>query len=243
MAGGEDYGIDAPGVVRTLGLIGVALLVCGVLPNAIPGATVLHNVWPSGLSLILACCWMLVSSLWLKKRVMRALLGERNWRGDEKVLDVGCGRGLVAVEAARRVPHGFVHGVDLWQAEDLSGNNPHAILANATAAGVSDRLTIDTGDARALPYADATFDVVLSMTVIHNIPDAGGRREAIAEAWRVLRPGGQILIFDLRHARTYLRQLRDEGAIETTLHGPIILWGPVGWRFSATKPRTPQELS
>ena len=236
----EDYGIDAPGAVRTLGIVGVAILICGLVPRSVPGATVLHNLWPSGVSMLAACGWMLASSLWLKKRVMRALVGQRNWRGNEYVLDVGCGRGLVAIEAARRVPKGIVHGIDIWQSKDLSGDSPRAILENATAAGVTDRLTIDTGDARKLPYADESFDVVLSMTAIHNIPDAAGRRDAIAEAWRVLRPGGQILVFDIRHARTYLRQLKDQGADEAILIGPIVLWGPVGWRFTATKPDNKQ---
>ena len=179
---------------------------------------------------------MLLSSLWLKKRVMRSLLNQRRWAGNETVLDVGCGRGLVAIEAARRVPEGTVHGVDLWQASDLSGNSAEAIRANAGVAGVSDRLVVDTGDARALPYPDASFDVVCSMTAIHNIGDAEGRRKAIAEAWRVLRPGGQVLVFDIRHAKTYLRQLQEAGAVETRVAGPIVLWGPVGWRFCATKP-------
>jgi arsenite methyltransferase len=242
MAGREDYGIDAPGVVRSLGIVGIAFLVCGLLPRSIPGAMVLHNFWPSGLSVLAACAWMLASSLWLKKRVMRALLGQRNWRGNELVLDIGCGRGLVAIEAARRVPKGMVHGIDIWQAKDLSGNTPKAIVENAAVAGVTDRLTIDTGDARKLPYADASFDVVASMTAIHNIPDAAGRRDAIAEAWRVLRPGGQILIFDIRHARTYFRQIRDQDAVDAIMKGPIVLWGPVGWRFSATKPNDKQTL-
>ncbi|ADW70591.1 class I SAM-dependent methyltransferase [Granulicella tundricola] len=232
----EYYGIDAPGVVRTLGIVGALFLICGVLPKSVPGAAVIHNFWLSGVSLLAACGWMLASSLWLKKRVMRALLDQRRWLGDEVVLDVGCGRGLVAVEAARRVPRGRVHGVDIWQEADLSSNSPEAIRVNATVAGVAERLVIDTGDARKLPYADASFDVVASMTAIHNIPDGEGRRKAIAEMWRVLRPGGQILIFDIRHARTYLGQLREMGASETVLKGPIVLWGPLGWRFCATKP-------
>jgi arsenite methyltransferase len=242
MAGREDYGIDAPGVVRTLGIVGIAFLICGVLPRTIPGATVLHHFWPSGISVLAACAWMLASSLWLKKRVMLALVGQRQWSGNEHVLDVGCGRGLVAIEAARRAPLGTVHAIDIWQAQDLSGNSPKAILDNATAAGVADRLSIDTGDARKLPYSDESFDVVLSMTAIHNIPDAAGRRNAISEAWRVLRPGGQILVFDIRHARSYFHQLREYGAVEATLKGPIVLWGPVGWRFIATKPNNTETL-
>ena len=187
------------------------------------------------ISLLAACAWMLASSLWLKKRVMRSLLNQRRWTGSETVLDVGCGRGLVAVAVAKRVPHGQVYGIDLWQTEDLSGNSPSAIRANAALASVADRLAIDTGDARDLPYPNATFDVVTSMTAIHNIPDVAGRRKAISEAWRVLRPGGQLLLFDIRHARLYLQQLRELGAVETTCIGPILLWGPLGWRVSAIK--------
>jgi arsenite methyltransferase len=236
MANREYYGIDAPGVVRTLGLLGIVFVACRFLPNSIPGASVAHKLWMTGLSALAAAGWMLASSLWIKKGVMRSLLNQRRWRGDEIVLDVGCGRGLLAIEAARRIPDGRVHGVDIWQAADLSGNSPDAIRANGAIAGVANRLMIETADARDLPYPDASFDVVSSMTAIHNIEDTDGRCKAISEVWRVLRPGGQVLIFDIRHAREYLRQLRDMGAINTSLVGPIMLWGPLGWRFSATKP-------
>jgi arsenite methyltransferase len=184
---------------------------------------------------LLMTFWMIASSKWLKHKVARALLDSRAWRGDEAVLDIGCGRGLVAVAAAHRVPRGNVTGVDIWQEADLGGNSPDAIRANARVAGVADRLTVDTGDARSLPYPDARFDVVASMTAIHNIPDVEGRRAAIAEAWRVSKPGGQILIFDIRHGRKYAAQLRALGA-DVRLTGPILLWGPIGWRFSALKP-------
>jgi ubiquinone/menaquinone biosynthesis C-methylase UbiE len=74
------------------------------------------------------------------------------------------------------------------------------------------------------------------MTAIHNIPDTAGRTAAIAECWRVTKPGGQILIFDIRHGRKYARQLRSLGATDVQMTGPILLWGPIGWRFSASKP-------
>ena len=241
----EDYGIDAPTVVRNLAVAGVLLLILSLGTTALlqfrivaPG-TLTRILQGNGLIAAIMCLlmafWMIASSKWLKQRVCRALLDSRAWRGDEAVLDIGCGRGLVAIAAARRVPRGQVTGVDIWQQVDLCGNSPEAIRANAEAAGVADRLQVDTGDARALPYADASFDVVASMTAIHNIPNAEGRRAAIAEAWRVTKPGGQLLIFDIRHGRTYARQLRALGA-EVKLSGPILLWGPIGWRFSALKP-------
>jgi len=232
----EHYGIDAPTVVRTLGAGGIALIVVGLIAGRIPAvAPLMPMLVGTGIGMTLGAAWMLVSSLWLKRIVMRHLLDTRRWQGDEQVLDIGSGRGLVAIGAARRVPRGMVHALDIWQQADLSGNTPAALLANGRAAGVAERLAVDTGDARRMPYPDATFDVVASMTAIHNIPDAAGRTTAIAEAWRVTRPGGQLLIFDIRHARTYAAQLRALGA-EVRLTGPIVLWGPIGWRFSATKP-------
>jgi SAM-dependent methyltransferase len=232
----EYYGIDAPTVVRNLFLGGILLLGFSMLPNDVAGASFAHALRPTGISLLFATAWMLASSLWIKKAVMRSLLGLRDWHGDEQVLDVGCGRGLVAIEAARRVPQGKVSAIDLWQAVDLSANAPAGIRANAVIAGVQERVAVDTGDARDLPYANASFDVVASMTAIHNISDRPGRAAAISEAWRVLRPGGQILIFDIRYARSYLKQLREAGAVNVRLKGPILLWGPLGWSFTATKP-------
>ena len=232
----EYYGIDAPRVVCTLGLLGIVCVGCRFLPNIVPGASIAHNCWMTGISALAAAGWMLTSSLWIKRRVMRSLLDQRRWRGDEKVLDIGCGRGLLTVEAARRVPNGKVHGVDIWQSADLSGNGPSAIRTNAAIAGVANRIEIDTGDARELPYADASFDVVCSMTAIHNIESAAGRRKAISEVWRVLRPGGQIHIFDIQHTNSYLRDFHTLGVTDTDLAGPIVLWGPFGWRFRALKP-------
>jgi len=232
----EYYGLDAPNVVRNLGLIGGALVVAGLLSARYLPIAKMSLLIP-GLCIAGTAGWMLVSSLWLKKIVMRGLLNKRQWRGDEAVLDVGTGRGLVAIEAAKRTPRGSVRAIDLWQNADLSGNSPEALLFNARIAGVDNRPIIDTGDARSLPYSDAVFDAVTSMTAIHNIPDESGRRSAIAEIWRVTKPGGQILIFDIFYARKYLRLLHELGAIDTQLSRPSILWGLMGYGLTARKPR------
>src|SRR5215471_11079020 len=80
-------------------------------------------------------------------------------RGDEAVLDMGCGRGAVLTAIARRLTTGRVIGVDIWSTKDQSGNAKDVTLRNASLEGVSDRVQVDTGDMRELPYPDATFDL------------------------------------------------------------------------------------
>jgi ubiquinone/menaquinone biosynthesis C-methylase UbiE len=130
-----------------------------------------------------------------KLRSWERELDRAGLRGDEQLLDLGCGRGAVLIAAARRLPAGHATGADLWTS-DQSGNRPEVTLANAAAAGVAGRVEVHTADITALPFPDDSFDVVTSALAIHNISSAAGRYRALDEAMRVLRPGGQLLIAD-----------------------------------------------
>src|SRR5215211_4228755 len=125
------------------------------------------------------------------------LLDGLKLRGDERILDMGCGRGAVLLMAAQHLTTGRAVGVDLWRSVDQSGNSPAATQRNAVAEGVADRVDLHTGDMTALPFEDNSFDVVVSSLAIHNIRGRAGREKAIDEAVRVLRPGGRLLIADL----------------------------------------------
>jgi ubiquinone/menaquinone biosynthesis C-methylase UbiE len=131
-----------------------------------------------------------------KLRVWERELDRAGLQGNEQLLDLGCGRGAVLIEAAKRLPTGRAVGVDLWT-KDQSGNRPEVTLANAAAAGVADRVEVRTADMTALPFPDASFDVVTSAMAIHNIPSSEGRYRAVDEAMRVLRPGGQLIVADV----------------------------------------------
>src|SRR5205085_3413028 len=102
-------------------------------------------------------------------------------------------------------------GIDLWQAEDLSGNRPEATMENAKIEGVADRVEVQTADMRAIPFDDATFDVILSCAAIHNLYAPADRAKALGEIARVLKPGGRVLIDDIRHYREYARHLAGRG--------------------------------
>jgi SAM-dependent methyltransferase len=131
-----------------------------------------------------------------KRAVWSQILDDLGLRGDERVLDVGCGRGAVLMLAAHRRPAGRGTGADIWSRRDQSGNSHQATERNAAAEGVADRVELADADARDLPFPDASFDVVVSNLVIHDISDDERRRQALLEAVRVLRPGGRLRIVD-----------------------------------------------
>jgi arsenite methyltransferase len=124
------------------------------------------------------------------------VLDDLRLQGDETVLDLGCGRGAVLLAAAKRLPRGRAIGVDLWRA-DQTDNSQQATLANAALENVADRIEVYTADMTALPLSDDSVDVIVSSLAIHNIATHTGRRQALDEAVRVLRPGGRLAIADL----------------------------------------------
>ena len=138
------------------------------------------------------------------------VLGDLRLTGDETVLDLGCGRGAVLLAAAKRLPRGRAIGVDLWHA-DQTDNSAEATLANAVLENVADRVAVRTADMTALPLADDSVDVIVSNLAIHNIPTRAGRRKALDEAVRVLRPGGRLAIADLWETRRHAARLRELG--------------------------------
>jgi SAM-dependent methyltransferase len=151
-----------------------------------------------------------------KRAIWAQVLDELGLRGDEHVLDVGCGRGAVLMLAARRLPAGRAVGADVWRRRDQSGNSRAAAERNAVAEGVHGRVELADADARDLPFGSASFDVVVSSLAISNIREAGGRAQALREAVRVLRPGGRLRIVD-EGAGRYAAVLRDVGCTDVAV--------------------------
>jgi arsenite methyltransferase len=137
--------------------------------------------------------------------------------------------------ARKNLPPAKAIGIDLWSTKDLSDNSPEATRANAAAEGVADRVEVETGDITRLPFSDASFDVVISMTVIHNIPSRDRRDQALFELVRVLKPGGRIAIFDLLHTARYAEVLQAAGMKVQDL-GYDLLWFLPGHSLLAQKP-------
>src|SRR6185369_730081 len=222
-----NYGIDAPVAVRNLlivaalGVISLITRLLGVWSRQDLIAVIARPLISAGLGSVIMASWMTYDSKIGKVREREQYLDKITWRGDERVLDVGCGLGLFLIGAAKRLSTGRAVGIDKWQQEDLSGNHAAGTLDNAMIEGVADKVEVHTGDARKLPFDDASFDVVLSSMALHNIYNAGERQTAVREIARVLGSGGRVLIADVRHIRRYAATLRDAGLDARCVQGII----------------------
>jgi len=173
-----------------------------------------------------------------KLRLRDKLINSVSWRGDEQVLDVGCGHGLMLIGPAKRLTTGHALGIDIWQQEDQASNSPRATLENALREGVADRVELRDSDARELPFLDESFDVVLSSFAIHNIYDPVGRENAIREIHRVLKPGGQLVLAGIRHTSQYADILLNLGWNQVTRWFPNFLFITPTRVVRAAKPNT-----
>ncbi len=106
------------------------------------------------------------------------------------ILDVGTGTALIPIELCRHANDAACSVIAI----DLADEMLKLARINVREAGFADRISLERVDSKGLPYADGTFDLVMSNSIIHHIPQP---IECLREMWRVLKPGGLLFVRDL----------------------------------------------
>jgi arsenite methyltransferase len=234
-----NYGFDAPGIMRNLlifGFLGVSIGfgVLFLVANVILIYISYLILFLGSILFFLGSC-MLAYGLKGKYNVRKMMLQRIDWKGNENVLDIGCGTGLLLNGAAKFLTTGKAIGTDIWRVEDLSANTIENALKNAEYEGVRDKIEIRTEDARKLNFPNESFEVVLSLFCIHNIEDKAEQEKACFEITRVLKPNGIALIGDYIPTSSYAKAFQKAGLqVKSSKSYFTIAYGPM-WMVEAVK--------
>jgi arsenite methyltransferase len=233
----QVLGLDAPGVIRWNAI--------GALLTLLSGGTLLARgrrggrwLLAGGLFWLFHPLAMLFSSRYGKLQQRDLILDEVGLRGDEQVLDVGTGHGLMAIGAAKCLTSGRAIGIDIWQERDQSDNSLASAMRNVQAEGVQGRCVIQDGDAREIPFPDEGFDVVLANFALHNIPGTDGKRRACEEIARVLKPGGRVFDYDIVFTTGFFVRAFQNAGLDAEQHPPSWWTYPPGRLITAQKRST-----
>jgi arsenite methyltransferase len=234
-----DYGQDMPVIIIGATIIACIFVVLAAWQytryNVNPGKQILAMTIVFAL-LSLFLFTLSIAGIWSsrigKLKLRDKVLSKISFKGSEKILDIGCGRGLLLIEAAKIIPGGTAIGVDLWLGNIEYKNSPQMVLDNAIFEGVSDKVEVITADALTLPFDDSSFDTVMTSLMMHHVADTN---KALHEMIRVTKPGGNIVIADVNSKR-YAPMLKSIGLSHVEVHYATRLFLIPAFIIKATKP-------
>ena len=163
-----------------------------------------------------------ITNLERRLKARDTLLDQILWQGNETVLDVGCGNGILILGAAKRLTTGKGIGIDMWT-EGSGDNRPEAFQENAKIEGVVDRVSLQNEDVRQLPYDNEFFDVLITGLTMHHL--GFDTDKAIGEMTRVLKPGGWMAIYDEPSTVFYCAKLMRQNGLRVEKKSMDMVFG------------------
>ena len=175
---------------------GLAIAALVALAGAVALQVVAPAFWPLAFALVAQAAVCVVGII-----IWRGFLGQDQillpmvalLSGDnDLVLDAGCGSGRTTIALGKALGSGRVVAFDRFDAGYIGGGGRTLITHNLKVAALSDRVSVQTGDLTAMPFADNHFDAAVSTHVYDHL--GTGKSAALAETLRVLKPGGRFLM-------------------------------------------------
>jgi len=223
--GKPGYGVDDPRTIAELLSAGVLAVAVGIIVSAYTASSnpktadaALIGGPGVGFLILVVTAALYWSSRLGKPREMTKVIGSIPWGGEEVVLDLGCGRGLATVIAAKKLGTGYAVGVDTWPKSRVSGNDPQSVLANAAEENVGPKVFAVMAQANQLPLADQSVDAIISGVAVHHLAHRKQRKTLFTEMNRVLKDGGRVGILDAGNGNEYSALLQEMGMRDVEMH-------------------------
>lgn len=189
-AEGYDFGWG-PGWMNGLAIAALVTLAAAVaLEVSVPA------LWPLAFALVALSVVFVVGNLIMRgfRRTDHVVLPMVDLLRSDRdvVLDAGCGSGRTTIALGRILKDGRVFAVDRFDAGYIDDGGLGLLKRNLALAGLTDKVSIETADLTALPFAEGDFDSAVSTHVYDHLGDA--KAAGLVEMFRVLKPGGRFLM-------------------------------------------------